>query len=759
MTTRFEKIKSRLFDKEYVTKKLWWGKGSTILTTDDVRREPLIVRKALAMEHVMRHMPIEIKPDELIVGISNMAMVGFGHVFPEYSLEEEKRSAAKQMYNELSVWGHHPVDYKTLLECGAKEFRARATEKLRQQLANQNPRDDAVNLYRAMIIALNALCDFAHRYSALALDEAIKEKDPTRRTELVEISEICLRVPEEPSRTLHEALQSFWLTYIVFHSCLEYIPAGRSDQYLYPFYERDVDRGILTKERATELITSWLAKFSERVQIRPEQWENHLTFGDFSQGGDSTTENAVLRIPSTYVHDTSANHWLMNIILAGLTRDGRDATNEMTYIILDCWARLEAIMPVLSVRFHRASPDRLYEECAKIVRHGSGEPAMYNDEQIVKGLTDLGIPIEDARDYSNDGCWETLIPGKSDYSYAHLEVLQMLEYVLFRGQSLIRGQVESEDFGDPLYFSNFEDLYSAFKKHLWNRIDYLIAHKIKYYGEVAKIAPDPLLSAMMDDCIERGKPFSNGGAKYVIHGLIIAGLSNCVDSLASIKKLVFEQQVISMNELLRALETNFEGNERLRQLLINEAPKFGNDDDYVDTIAVRILDDAAARVMEHQKNLDWLYIPLGIGTFENYLRFGLVVGASADGRRAQESVSSNYSPSISVGKNGPTAAICSSTKANLLAYCNGCPLDIYLNPNEVRGEDGINRVSALIKSFMELGGVILTITGVNSAMLQEARTKPDLYRGLRVRLGGFSAYFTALPEKHQEIMIDKMRAR
>ena len=760
MSQRLDKIKTRLFDKEYLTKKEWWGKDTTILTSDEIRKEPIIVRKALAMNYVMQNMPVEVKPDELIVGISNMAMVGFGHVFPEYALPEEKEWAAERALNEMSVWGHHPVDYETLLNKGAKYFREKAENKLLDELKKQNPDEKVTALYRSMIMTLNGLKEFSVRYSDLTLKEALKEKDPVRRAELFTISRICLKVPEEPAETLHEALQGFWLTFIVFHSCVEFLPVGRGDQYLYPFYKRDIEAGRITKEFARELVGSFIAKFNERVQVKPEHWEDHFTYGDFSQGSDpieDTAINVTLDNASSYNYGISANHWLMNLIIGGMTPDGKDGTNDLTYIILDVWSELEAIAPVLSVRFHPGSPEKLFEECAKILRSGSGEPALYNDVPIIEGLTKLGIPLEEARDYSNDGCWETLIPGKSDYSYVHIEVLQMLEYVLFQGWSLVRNEKESEDFGNPEEFKDFEEFYQAFQKQLYRRIDYVINNKKKHYGEVERIAPDPLLSAMMNDCIERGREFTNGGAKYVIHGPLITGLSNCVDSLAVIKKMVYEEKSLTIAQLKDLLKTNFKDNEMLRQMLIKRVPKFGNDDDYVDSLAVRILNDADKRMEEHRKTLDWLYIAMGIGTFESYARFGNVIGASADGRMSQESLSSNFSPSIGMDTNGPTAVVRSTVKPDLLPYCNGCPVDIQMNSNEVVGEDGIKRMVGLMRGFMDMGGIIFTITGVSREMLEDARDNPEKHRGLRVRLGGLSAYFIALSPKHQEIMINKTK--
>lgn len=762
LSLRLQRIKERMFNVEMVTKKEWWGKGATILDQPGILEESLIIRKAKAIEYVCRNLPAVIKPDELIVGMPNMAAVGFGYVFPEYATKEEKEEAAGKCLNEYSVWGHHPVRYDKLLSLGLRGFRAEVTEKLNDELSKESLDKAKVDLYRAMIISLNAVRDFAARYSELALKMALKEKDPKRRIELLKISDICSRVPENPATSFHEALQSFWLTYAVFHSCLEYLPAGRSDQYLYPYYKFDVENGVITEEEAKDLVGSWLAKFNERTQIKRELWEDHYTFGNFSQGGDPVdpSTHIVLDNTESYNYGLSANHWLMNMILGGQDAFGNDATNELTYLILNTWAELELVAPVMSVRFHKNSPQRLYEEVASILaRGGTGEPAIYNDEVIIKGLVDIGVPLEEARGYSNDGCWEVLIPGKTYFTYFHIETLLTLEYTLFRGYSLLRKTKEGIDVGDPLSFETFENLYAAFKKQVEYRILSSIENKYKFFGEVTKIAPDPLASAMMDDCVQKGLDLTIGGTKYIFHAPLITGLSHTADSLAAIKKFVYEEKKITMAELLEALKSNFEGKEPLRQMLINRAPKYGNDEPYVDSIAAMILEDVESIIDSVRGRYDYpkIFLSPGIGTFESYARFGNVVGASADGRLATEPLASNYSPSVGMDRNSPTAVVKSATVSDLSKYIAGCPVDLFINGNEVAGEAGRDKLVSFTRSFMELGGQILTITVSTEEIFRDAQIHPERHRGLRVRLGGLSAYFIALPPKHQEIMIERLR--
>ena len=354
--TRAEKIKKRLFEVEYVTKKEWWGMNETILTNDAIKKEPLVVRKALGIEYVMRNMPAEIKPDELIVGIATMAATGLGYEFPDYALPEEKEEALRSCYTFKSVWGHHPGDYEKLLRVGVKGLREEIYAKLREEAAKPGCDAGKIDYYRAMLISINSLNDLSYRYAQLTLDEAAKTVDSVRRQELLTISEICNRVPENPASSLHEALQSVFFMMCALQSTLEIVPLGRVDQYLYPYYKHDLETGVLTKEQAEELIVSWLAKFSERVQTNPEFFEaNHETALDQSDGGDPENYGGSFAMENDkdYNFGTSANHFLLNMILGGQNPDGTDATNDLTYLLLEQWAYLEAIVPVCSVRLHK----------------------------------------------------------------------------------------------------------------------------------------------------------------------------------------------------------------------------------------------------------------------------------------------------------------------------------------------------------------------------------------------------------------------
>ncbi len=628
---RMERIKNRLFEKEYYEKKVWWGDEETILVSDEIKSLPLIIRKALAIRYVAQNMPAAIKPDELIVGVPTMASVGFGKTFPKYTLPEEDLEASHFGFTAKSVPGHHILNYETVLKKGLKGIRHEVMQKL-----DDASDEETINFYRSVLISLEALRDLAVRYTDLALEAAVHETDQIRRRELYEIAEVCTKVPDNPPESFHEALQSVWFVFALCHSTLEFIPVGRSDQYLYPYYKKDIESGKITREFAAELAGSFMAKFGERIFV------------------------------------------------------------------------------------------------------------------------EAGFPIEDARDYSNDGCWECIIPGRTNFGFCMLQVLQLLEYLLQGGWSLVRGQKEVEGIPALDRFQTYDEFYAEFLRLLRDNLHKEIVNRNRNIPHREAIAPSPLLSAFMDDCIERGKEYSIGGARYHIFGTYLTGFANCVDSLAAIRKLVFEEKKYSLAEIAEATRKNYEGYEPLRQYALNRVPKYGNDDDYVDSMANRLLGDFADIIKDEQANhpQDMILGP-GIATFEFYAKWGHDVGASADGRKSQEPVASNLSPVQGADLQGPTAAIRSSTAADLLPYFTGGPVDMEIDPDEVRGEQGLIRMVSLIHGFIDLRGLILTITGVSREKLLAAQENPEQYRNLRVRLGGLSAYFVTLSKEMQNSIIER----
>jgi pyruvate-formate lyase len=773
MTKRLERIKDRLFNEEFVTKKTWHFEDETILLDEAVKGEPLVVRKALAMQYVAKELPADIKRDELIVGNPNQNSVGFGVVYPIYATKEELEKAEYYSLDQASVWGHHPPHYDKIITMGVQGLKDEINSRIVEEYHKVKCSKEALDNLRAMILALDSLVLFAQNHADTALKMAMAESDPMRRRELFTIYQTCCRVPLRPASSFQEALQAYWFTYAMLSSSMEFIPLARGDQFLYPYFEKDLAAQNITRDYAIDLAGSFLAKCNERILTNMKDWENHYPMGQFSQGlipedtasakvtgawSESRTlmwnEEEDLDSDANYNYGQSGNDWLMNFMVGGLKPDGTDGTNELSYLFLDLIDQMDLIMPTVAARVHKDSPPSFLRKIAEILRFGTGEPMVYNDDTIIPGFVDLGVPVEDARNYSNDGCWEVLVPGKSHFSYAHVENLQCLEWVLTRGESLVRDNLkEGLDTGDPLELKTWDEFYAAYKKQVDDRITFSAERRLENFGLSNMIAPDPLISSIMEGCLERGEDFTQNGSIYNFHLILITGLSHTVDSLAVIKKMVYEDKTVDMADLIKAVKTNWQGMEALRQKVLNEVPKFGNDDPYVDDLAVRIMDDFADSVEEWNRKQSRLIFPCGIGTFENYAVIGRRVGASVDGRMAKGPLAPNYTPSFGVDLSGPTAVIKSVTRPDLLKYYCGCPLDIALNSNEFEGEAGVDRLVGLIRSFCDLGGQILTVTSNNLETLRDAQANPEKHRDLRVRMGGLSAYFVAMAPMQQENII------
>jgi formate C-acetyltransferase len=562
----------------------------------------------------------------------------------------------------------------------------------------------------------------------------------------------------KPASGFHEALQSVWFIHTILHSTLNYTSIGRVDQYLRPHYEGDMAAGKITRQQARELLGSFLVKFNERVQLDNDHIENHFTFGDWSQGGDPDLETTHLKMSNDegYTYGQSSNHWLQNCVVSGVTSEGADGTNDLTYMIIELTNELELIDPLVSVRLHKDSPDKLLHVTAQALAKGGAQPTIFNDDVFVPGLSEcLGIPLEDARDYSNDGCWEALPQGRTEFAYGHIEVLLSLESLLNRGKSLLNGNPIGPDSGNPSQYESFDELLADFKLQVKNRLDAALENKLRYYDEVYKIAPVPFLSGIMDDCLERGRDMTQRGARYRLYAPLITGYSHCIDSLAVIKHLVFDEKKLSMEELVKILSGNWEGQEQLRQYVMNRIPKYGNDDDYVDSIGVDFLTWYCDYCDAWNGKVDWLILTPGVGTFENYPRLGYVCGASADGRLAQAPLASNYSPSFGIDANGPTAVLKSATKFDLKRLNDGSPVDMRISFTGADSPKGYKILEDFIRAFIELGGNILTITSVSAGTLREAQQEPEKHASLRVRLGGLTAYFVQLCETQQDEYIKR----
>jgi pyruvate formate-lyase/glycerol dehydratase family glycyl radical enzyme len=741
---RVRKLRARLTERIF-DKIQWWGEGLTILNSEEIAKKPVIIRKAKALEKVLTEMPISISDDELIVGTMRMHALGSGNPFPDYATEEEKKEAELKGTSIKSVWGHSVPDYRKVLSHGFNGIREEIEGRIQDSLEKKK-RD----FYRATQISCDAVIALARRYSVLASKLADKEADQARKEELRAISEICIRVPEYPPRNFHEAVQSFWFTHLALQCTLDYIGCGRIDTYLYPYFEKDVSKGTLSHEQALEIIECLLVKFNEIIQIKEEYREDHSDPYDYTYGANPGSRgNTPLHDP---VYQIALND---TATLGGQTESGEESSNELTYLFLEAIGKLELVFPTMHVRLSKKSPEWLLQKSCELIQLGGGIPVLYNDDVIIPAFISQGFPETDARNYSSDGCWEQLIPGRSEFRYSPIHSLKCLEWVFTRGMD--NNQRVGLDTGDITGFHSFDELMEAFKHQIDHQIKSTINRVLKYFGCSTAIAPDPLFSALMEGCLEKGQDITEGGAKYIIHDLYIDGVPNAADGLAAIKKFVFEEKSISLERLRNALINDYKGEEELRQKLIKRAPKFGNDVDYVDQILVDIIDYFVQRVEEYAKDLTWIKMGCGVGTLVTWRWYGYLTGATPDGRKAREPLASNMSPYFGRDMLGATAVINSVSKVDHRKLGGSAAVDLYLSSKSVSGREGLQRLMGFVKTLLEKGCGVASITVTDNRTLLAAQKEPEKYRNLRVRMGGWHAYFVALNREHQNFVIQRSK--
>ena len=723
----------------------------TILTEPAVALEPLPVRKATALALFLRGAPIHIYPGELIVGIpfvekptdggeeellrslppESVSGQGYidgarrsvaqgladeaydpiiGHLngygvntryglLPHYATEKEVAAARRLGLDENSNPGHLQAGYARVVSLGWSGIKEWAEGDLRRIDPATPGSGRKVDFLRSIVVAMDGAMTFAQRYAELAEEMAEIERNSQRRGELGEIAGLCRSITREPPGSFREALQTLWFTHIICHT-QGARQLGRFDQYLHPFLKRDLEEGRLTESEARELLDSLWIKFAGVTDV--------------------TMDN------------------LQNIILGGQTPDGKDATNMLSYMCLNATDRLCLIDPKVSVRVHEGTPDDFLKVVCELIRKGEYQPGIYNDEAIIPALVGTGIPLEDARDYTNDGCSEILVQGKTNPWAFEANVL-MLKCV----ERAVRGLEE---------FGAFQDLMTAVREEISLAVEMAVSNINILQAGVPKISPNPFLSATVVGCMEKAMDLTEGGAVYNSSAVCASGVADAADALAAVKKLVFEEEVISKKQLLEALRDDFVGHERLRLMLLNRAPKFGNDDEYVDGIAAELVEHAAEEVTKHRNPRGGSY-NLGLFSYGNYISHGIVTGATPDGRRAGAGISPNFSPAPGRDIKGPFAVFRSTTRVNQQLTANGTALDIALHPSALRGPEGTEKLMALIRAFVKLGGIQVQFNVIDAAVLKEAQAEPEKYRNLTVRLWGFPAYFVRLPREFQDHLI------
>ncbi len=717
--------------------------------------EPLAIRKARAIALKLSAMPTDLWAGQLFAGSMTLEhpRVHAERGFPDYTTEAERCAAQKQGLSIHSVFGHIVPDYPTLLAKGLRGIRSDA-EAQRPHAAS--PAETA--FVDSVVIAVDAVMAFAERLAARCDAEAHACDHTARADQLSQMATNLRQVPAGPAGTFWQALQSVWLLHMIFHSTMNGNAAGRLDQYVWPYLADDLTSGRLSVIEAAELVDCFCLKFNERAKTTDDQRPEART-DEQNAPVDRTRHGTSSQMGTARDRLDATNHWLQNIVVGGLTPGGGDGTNPLTLMLLRSFHRNKMTNPLMTVRLHRRSPEPLLCVTCEAIREGGGMPAVFNDEALVPALERIGIPTPDARDYTNDGCWEIIIPGRTDFRFQRLSMMLCLEWALNRGRPRVEGSLHGVDTADPRTFVSYEQLWAAFLTQLDAMVARVVRQVVDLLDARSTIAPVPLLSALVDGAIRSRRDMTAGGAKFRTFALLAESAAHAIDSLTAIKTVVFEQKHATMGELCDALDANFEGYGALRSRLL-AAPKYGNDDETADGVGRELIDAFTRTVAKHAKQAEAkIRFPCGVATFSWYVGIGQGLGASPDGRLAGEPVSSNFSPALGRDMEGIPAAILSYAgmgHANLPA---GGPLDLRLARRLIEGNEGMARMIGLLRSFVQTGGAMMTLTVADTAELRAAQDEPEKYKSLRVRMGGWCAYFTMLSGEQQEHHIRRQEAR
>jgi len=581
---------------------------------------------------------------------------------------------------------------------------------------------------KAMDIAADAIMLYAKRYQELFARLAAAETDITQKEELIRLSHLCERVPAQAPTTFHEALQHYWFIHLGVISEVnpwDSFNPGRLDQHLFPFFSHELAAGTLTEEQARELLSCFWIKFN-----------NHPAPPKI---GVTAKES------STYTDFALIN-------LGGVKPDGSDAVNELTYLILEVIEEMRLLQPSAMVQVSKKNPDRFIRRAAQIIGTGFGQPSVFNTDAIVQELLHQGKSLEDARNGGASGCVETGAFGTESYILTgYFNLAKVLEITLHNGVDPVSGKRIGLPTGEPKQWAAFEELLQAFEKQL----NYFINIKIKGSNIIDRIfaenIPVPFLSLVIDDCIANGKDYNNGGARYNTNYIQGVGLGTITDTLTSLRFHAFEQKTCSLSEMLEATDLNFKNHTPLREVLLNETPKYGNDNDYADEQAKTVF-NLFYHAVNGRPNTKGGHYRINMLPTTSHVYFGSVTGATADGRLAFKPLSEGISPVQGADRNGPTAVIRSAAKIDHLKT-GGTLLNQKLNPDLFKSDTGKEVVLHLVRSYFRMDGHHIQFNVVTADTLREAQLHPEDHKDLIVRVAGYSDYFNHLSEALQEEII------
>ncbi len=652
----------------------------------------------------------------------------FNHVPKEWQSAYEAGLFTEFM--EQRAPGHTALDGK-IYKKGLLDFKKDIQAHIdRLDYMNDAEATDKLEELQAMAISCDAAIVFAERHADLAEEKALKETNEKRKAELLKIAEVCRHVPAHAPRTFWEAIQMYWFMHLGTITELngwDAMNPGHFDQHLEPFYNKQIEEGTLSREDAKELLSCFWIK----VNNHPAPPKVGITARESGTYNDFT-----------------------NINIGGVRKDGSDGTSEVSYIMLEIVEELHILQPGSSIHVSSKTPERFLKAGCNVIRQGHGYPSVFNPDTYIMEMLGHGKSIEDAREGGCSGCIEVGAFGKEAYILTgYLNVPKILEVTLNNGIDPVTGKVAGIATGDPRSFKNFEELYEAFLKQL----HFIVDQKVKVSNYIdrmfAKYAPAPLLSVLMDDCIKKGRDYYNGGPRYNTNYIQCTGLGTITDSLSTLKKHVFEDKTFSMDTILSAVAKNFEGDEVLRQTIINNTPFFGNDDDKADDIAVRVYNDLFKSI-DGKPNTKGETFHLNMLSTTCHVYFGKVMGATPNGRLAFRSISDGTSPSHGCDVNGPSAVIRSMTKFDQ-TISGGTLLNQRFLPSLLKRDEDITKLSKLIRSYFALGGHHIQFNIVDTATLLAAQKTPEDYKDLLVRMAGYSDYFNHMNEDLQRDVIER----
>lgn len=754
--------------------------------------QPRVMVRAKMLEKVLDHMSIYIEDKSLLAG--NQATKNRNApIFPEYTMEfvineldqfekrdgdvfyitektkEQLREIAPfwennnlrargeallpeevRVFMETGVFGmegklnagdaHLAVNYERILKDGLRGYEKRVKE-YKASLDLTDPESiDKYCFYNAVLIVLEAVRNFANRYSVLAQDLAEKELNQERKLELLEMSRICAKVPYEPAETFREAVQSVWFIQLILQieSNGHSLSYGRFDQYMYPYYNRDIKNGTIKESEALELLTCLWIKTLTINKVRSQ----------------------------AHTLSSAGSPMYQNVTIAGQTIDKKDAVNDLSFLVLKSVAQTRLTQPNLTVRYHKNINKHFLDECVEVMRLGFGMPALNNDEIIIPSFMDWQVKEEDAYNYSAIGCVETAVPGKWGYrctGMSYINFPRMLLCTMNNGVDLTSNKRFTKGYGYFTEMESYEELLKAWDKTIREitRYSVIVENVIDKASE--RDVPDILCSALTDDCIARGKTIKEGGAVYDFISGLQVGIANMADCLAAIKKLVYEEKKITRQELWNAILDDFSSpeNKKIQEMLIREAPKYGNDDDYVDQLIVEAYDSYIEEI-EKYPNTRYNRGPIGgiryagTSSISANVGQGMSTMATPDGRNAFEPLAEGCSPAHNSDKNGPTAVFKSVSKLRTNKITGGVLLNQKMTPQMLSTEENRQKLELLIKTFFNrLHGYHVQYNIISKETLIDAQKHPEKHKDLIVRVAGYSAFFNVLSKKTQDDIIGR----